>query len=109
MNFRGYPHRTTIPTCESTATENGKTVRTPIPCFADPGVKKQIGGITVTPYTANQGIDEWHVLYLWRHAGTLYTASRARRRALLVLEGRREPRSRRAQSRAARARGLTCD
>ena len=75
VNFRGYPGRSTIPTCESTKTENGKTIRTPVPCFADRGVTKQIGGITVTPYTVNQGIDEWHVLYLWRHAGSLYTVS----------------------------------
>ena len=75
MNFRGYPGRTAIPTCESTSTENGKTVRKPVPCFADPGKPRRIGAITVTPYTVNQGIDEWHVLYLWRHEGSLYTVS----------------------------------
>ena len=75
VNFRGYPGRTTIPTCESTHTENGKTVRKPVPCFADRGATKHIGDITATVYTVNQGIDEWHVLYVWRHAGSLYTVS----------------------------------
>jgi hypothetical protein len=75
VNFRGYPNRTTIPTCESTDTVNGETVRKPVPCFADRGATKRIGGITATAYTVNQGIDAWHVLYLWRHAGSLYTVS----------------------------------
>jgi len=75
LNFRGYPGRTTIPTCESTHTVKGKTVRKPVPCFADRGTTKRLGGITATVYTVNQGIDEWHVLYLWRKAGTLYTVS----------------------------------
>jgi hypothetical protein len=75
VNFRGYPGRTTIPACQSTNTVNGKTIRKPVPCFADPGKTKRIGGITATIYTVNQGIDEWHVLYLWRHAGSLYTVS----------------------------------
>ena len=26
-------------------------------------------------YTVNQGADQWHLVYAWRHAGTLYTAS----------------------------------
>jgi hypothetical protein len=26
-------------------------------------------------YTANQGADQWHVLYAWRHDGSLYTLS----------------------------------
>ena len=26
-------------------------------------------------YTANQGADQWHVLYAWRHRGSLYTVS----------------------------------
>lgn len=75
VNFRGYPGRTTIPTCESTNTVEGKTVRKPVPCFADRRATKRIGGLTATVYTVNQGIDAWHVLYLWRHAGSLYTVS----------------------------------
>ena len=36
---------------------------------------RRIGGIAVTPYTVNQGVDQWHVLYAWRRRGTLYTIS----------------------------------
>lgn len=75
LNFRGYPGRTKIPTCESTHTVKGKTVRRPVPCFADRGKTKRIGNVTTTVYTVNQGIDEWHVLYLWRQGGSLYTVS----------------------------------
>jgi hypothetical protein len=76
VNFRGYPGRTSIPTCESTNTANGKTVHKPVPCFSDPQPKRRVlGDITATVYTANQGIDEWHVLYAWRRNGSLYTVS----------------------------------
>lgn len=75
MNFRGYPGRTAIPVCEDTLTVNGKTVHPKIPCFADPHGRKQFGTRTVTVYTANQGVDQWHVLYAWREAGSLYTIS----------------------------------
>lgn len=76
VNFRGYPGETAVPKCESTLSVKGKTVRKPIPCFSDPQPKKRrLGDITATVYTANQGIDEWHVLYAWTHDGSLYTAS----------------------------------
>ena len=73
LNFRGYPGRTTIPSCQTTRTVEGKTVHGSVPCFADRGATKRLGSITATAYTVNQGIDEWHVLYLWRHGGSLYT------------------------------------
>jgi hypothetical protein len=75
VNFRGYPGRTAIPVCEDTITENGATRRTRIACFADPRWTKTIGGRRVTAYTANQGVDQWHVLYAWRANGTLYALS----------------------------------
>jgi hypothetical protein len=75
VNLRGYPGRTAIPVCEDTLTVKGKTVRKPIPCFADPRGTRRVGGITATMYTANQGADEWHVLYAWRRAGSLYAVS----------------------------------
>lgn len=76
VNLRGYPGQTGIPTCESTDTVKGKTVRKPIPCFSDPQPKKRVlGDITATVYTVNQGIDEWHVLYAWKRNGSLYTIS----------------------------------
>ena len=75
VNFRGYPGRTAIPACEDTLTVKGVTRRTTIPCFADPHPARLIGGERVTAYTANQGADQWHVLYAWRHDGTLYAIS----------------------------------
>ncbi len=79
VNFRGYPGQTAIPRCESTLSVKGKTTRKPIPCFSDPQPKKRrLGGITATVYTANQGIDEWHVLYAWKRDGSLYTVSQHR-------------------------------
>lgn len=75
VNFRGYPRRTAVPTCESTETVKGKTVRKPIPCFSDPRGTRRIGNVKVTVYTVNQGIDAWHVLYAWRRNGSLYTVS----------------------------------
>ena len=75
VNFRGYPGRTAVPVCQDTITENGATRRTRIPCFADARWTKSIGGRRVTAYTANQGADQWHVLYAWRANGTLYALS----------------------------------
>jgi hypothetical protein len=75
VNFRGYPGRVAIPVCEDTVTANGKTSHPKIPCFADSRGQKQFGPNRVTVFTANQGADEWHVLYAWHHAGSLYTVS----------------------------------
>jgi hypothetical protein len=75
VNFRAYPGSTRIPGCEDTITENGVTKRTKLPCFDDPRWTRSIGPARVTAYTANQGADQWHVLYAWRRAGTLYALS----------------------------------
>ena len=75
VNFRGYPGRTAIPTCSTTETVAGKTRRAAIPCFSDSHGQRRIGRLTVTVFTVNQGIDQWHVLYAWRRNGALYTAS----------------------------------
>ncbi len=75
VNLRAYPGKTRMPTCEDTLTVAGKTVRKKIPCFSDRQGKKRVGGVTATVYTANQGADQWHVLYAWRRNGTLYTLS----------------------------------
>jgi hypothetical protein len=75
VNLRGYPGRTTVPTCEETITAGGKTSRKPIPCFSDERETRKVGGVTATVYTVNQGIDAWHVLYAWRQNGALYTIS----------------------------------
>jgi hypothetical protein len=70
VNLRGYPGRTTIPTC----TRGGKD-KTPIPCFSDSRGKLRANGIVATMYTVNQDADQWHVLLAWRHNGSLYTVS----------------------------------
>ena len=75
VNFRAYPGRTAIPRCEDTQVVAGKVRRRPIPCFSDARKVRRIGRFTVTPYTVNQGVDQWHVLYLWRERGTMYTVS----------------------------------
>jgi hypothetical protein len=75
VNLRGYPGRTAIPVCEDTLTTAGLTVRPKIPCFADPHGHVSFGKTTATVYTANQGVDTWHVLYAWHHDGSLYTLS----------------------------------
>jgi hypothetical protein len=75
VNLRGYPGRTTIPTCTAVDTVDGKTRRPKVPCFADPRGIVRAPGIAATMYTVNQDADQWHVLLAWRHGGSLYTLS----------------------------------
>jgi hypothetical protein len=75
VNLRGYPGRMNIPTCTDVNTVNGVTRRGKIPCFSDPTGHRHVAGIDATVYTANQDADRWHVLYAWRHGGSLYTLS----------------------------------
>jgi hypothetical protein len=76
VNLRAYPGKTAIPTCEDLNNVAGKVVKKKIPCFSDPqAAKKRFGSTTATVYTANQGVDSWHVLYAWRDRGSLYTLS----------------------------------
>jgi hypothetical protein len=67
VNFRGYPGRTAVPRCR-----DGKRS---IPCFSDPRGTRKIGDKKVTVYTVSRDADQWHVTYLWRRKGTLYTVS----------------------------------
>jgi hypothetical protein len=69
VNFRGYPGRSKIPTCP------GPVGNTKVPCFADPAGHMTANGIRATVYQVNQGADQWHILLLWHHSGTLYTVS----------------------------------
>jgi hypothetical protein len=75
VNLRGYPGKAKIPTCQDTLTVDGKTTHPTMPCFADPRSHKRFGSKDATLYTANQGADQWHLLYAWRLAGSLYTIS----------------------------------
>jgi hypothetical protein len=71
VNLRGYPGRTRIPKC----IDDDTAKRTLIPCFADPHGVVRANGIAATVFTVNQDADQWHILYAWRHAGSLYTIS----------------------------------
>jgi hypothetical protein len=73
VNFRGYPGRTRMPTCEDDNAPPGR--RRLIACFRDPKPARRIGRYRITPYTVNEGVDQWHVVYLWRSHGSLYTVS----------------------------------
>ena len=67
VNFRGFPGKTAMPQCLDG--------RRPIPCFSDPRGTRRIGDKKVTVYTVSRDADQWHVTYLWRRDGTLYTVS----------------------------------
>ena len=75
VNLRGYPGRTTIPRCRDVQLTAGKKRERQIPCFSDARGQKRAGGIFATMYTVNQDADQWHVLYAWRHRGSLYAVS----------------------------------
>jgi hypothetical protein len=75
VNVRGYPGRTTIPNCLDTEQAGKKTVKTEVPCFADPKWTKRMGGTKVTLYTVNRDADQWHLLFAWRRHGSLYAIS----------------------------------
>jgi hypothetical protein len=71
VNLRGYPDRTSVPKCVDADSEQRKL----IPCFSGRGGMVHAGGITATVYNVNQDADQWHVLYAWRYAGSLYAVS----------------------------------
>jgi hypothetical protein len=71
VNLRGYPGRTRIPKCVNSDSKK----RELIPCFSDPAGTVQAAGVRATVFTVNQDADQWHVLYAWRHQGSLYTVS----------------------------------
>jgi hypothetical protein len=73
VNLRGYPGRTAIPTCRRAPEGNAPARK--VPCFADPRGQKRVGAIRATLYTVNQDADTWHLLYAWRHGGSLYAIS----------------------------------
>lgn len=71
VNLRGYPGRTRVPKCVNADSKR----RELIPCFSDPGGRVRAPGITATIFNVNQDADQWHVLYAWKHEGSLYTVS----------------------------------
>jgi hypothetical protein len=75
VNFRGYVGRTAIPTCTTIVLTGKKAIRGHTPCFADAAGTRTARGITATVYRVNQDADQWHILFAWRHRGSLYTIS----------------------------------
>jgi hypothetical protein len=75
VNFRGYPGRTTIPTCTTIIPNGKKTIRGKTACFSGVNGTTRANGITATIYTVNQDADQWHILRAWHHRGSLYTVS----------------------------------
>jgi hypothetical protein len=75
VNFRGYPGRTRIPRCVDVQTSGRETRRRLVPCFSDPRGTRRVAGVQATVYTVSRDADQWHVTYLWRRDGTLYTVS----------------------------------
>jgi hypothetical protein len=71
VNLRGYPGRTGVPRCFNSDSKK----RERIPCFSDPGGRVRAPGIVATVYNVNQDADQWHILYAWKHQGSLYTVS----------------------------------
>ncbi|HEX7084137.1 MAG TPA: hypothetical protein VF186_08495 [Gaiellaceae bacterium] len=70
VNLRGYPGRTTIPTCRTGGGDSQN-----VPCFADPHGTVRANGLDATLYTVNQDADQWHLLLAWHAHGGLYTVS----------------------------------
>jgi|SRR5581483_14932 len=75
VNLRGYPGRTAVPGCVEENPTGGKLVKKRVPCFSDERGTVRERGITATVYTVNQDADRWHVLFAWRHGGSLYAVS----------------------------------
>jgi hypothetical protein len=75
VNFRGYPGQTRVPRCIDVYTSGGRTRRRSVPCFSDARGTRVLGDVKATVYTVSRDADQWHVTYLWRRAGTLYTVS----------------------------------
>lgn len=64
------------PTCKTIVLAGkNETLHGGTPCFADPHGAEKANGIRATVYTVDQDADQWHVLFLWRHKGSLYTVS----------------------------------
>jgi hypothetical protein len=70
VNLRAYPGVTKIPTCRTGGSDSEN-----VPCYADPRGAVAANGIAARLYTVNQDADQWHLLLLWRRAGSLYTLS----------------------------------
>lgn len=69
--LRGYPGRTTIPTCRTGGIDSKN-----VPCFDGKQGTITANGIKTTVYSGpNQDMDAWHAVLLWHRYGNLYTLS----------------------------------
>jgi hypothetical protein len=68
VNFRRFPG-TAIPRCRDLQ------VNRQIPCYSDAAGRASANGIRATFYTVARDADQWHLSYLWRHAGATYVVS----------------------------------
>jgi len=68
VNFRRFPG-TAMPRCRDL-----ETTRL-VPCYSDAGGTLTAKGIRATFYTVGRDADQWHLSYVWRHAGSTYVVS----------------------------------
>src|SRR5207237_9292651 len=74
-NCRGHAGVSPVRTCAPVELAGKKAIRGHTPCFADPAGTRTAHGITATVYRVNQDSDQWHILFAWRHRGSLYSIS----------------------------------
>lgn len=68
VNFRRFAG-TAMPRCRDLDTTRM------IACYSDPGGATSAHGIHAKLYTVGRDADQWHLSYLWRHAGSTYVVS----------------------------------
>ena len=68
VNFRRFPG-TAMPRCRDLETKRM------IPCYSDAAGRLKVDGIDATLYTVARDADQWHLSYVWRHAGATYVVS----------------------------------
>ena len=68
VNFHRWPG-TRMPLCRDIKSKRM------IPCYSDAAGTTTANGIAATFYTVSRDADQWHLSYLWRHAGATYVVS----------------------------------
>jgi hypothetical protein len=68
VNFRRFPGAA-MPRCRDLETTRQ------VACYSDAAGRLTANGIRATFYTVGRDADQWHLAYLWRHAGSTYVVS----------------------------------
>jgi hypothetical protein len=68
VNFHRWPG-TAMPRCRDLQTKRQ------LACFSDPAGRLRANGIDATFYTVSRDTDQWHLSYVWRHAGATYAVT----------------------------------